>query len=436
LDEPDSLIFRSILLFALLGCSAFFSACEVAFFSLNQLQVSSLKDKKGVFGRLVFSLLSKPRELLVTIYIGNEIVNVAISALTTSIAYNALGNLGVALAIGVGTFLLLLFGEIIPKTFSFKFAETYTLIAAFPLSWFGVFVRPIQKLFVGIGEWLMKLCDLDDLNKGSDFITDEEIKTIVDIGENEGNLESQESEMIHNVIRFGETTVSEIMTPKIDMFTLRIDEKLEEILPKIMKNFYSRVPVFDVEGESISGILYTKDLNKLNETTREKFNLKGLLHDSLRIPESKKIKELLQEFKKMKRHLAIVLDEYGSLSGIVTLEDILEELVGEIDSEMRTEENPINPISLNQYRINATLTISEFNKFFQCKLPDSQYDTIGGMVFGLIGRVPRSGEIVPIQGFRFQVEKMKGSRILKLKCVSPLKDTEKTKEKALSEKQA
>lgn len=398
----------------LLGCSAFFSACEAAFFSLNPLQLTELKESRGKTGLLVHTLLQKPRELLVTIYIGNEVVNVAIAALATSITYKIFGNIGIGITIGIATFVLLLFGEVVPKTLSLRYAEIYSLIAVYPLKGFALIVRPAQKLFVKAAESLMNKLDLAPVTQENPIITGEELKTIVDMGEGEGSLETEETKMIHNVIRFGETTAGEIMTPKIEMFTLKIDESLDEILPKIIENFYSRVPIYDKEGENIPGLLFTKDLNHLKALSREKFNLKGFLHPPIFVPQSKKIKELLQQFKIMKRHMAIVLDEYGSVCGLLTLEDILEELVGEIDSEMRQDESPIMKISAAHYRLAATLTLAEFNKHFQSELPEDEFDTIGGMVFGLLGRIPRSGEAVAYENFKFVVEKMKGARILKL----------------------
>ena len=349
------------------------------------------------------------------IYIGNEVVNVAISAISTSIAYTLFGNFGISIAIGLGTFILLLFGEIIPKTLSLKYAESYTLFAAYFLTGYTIIVRPAQKLLTALSNQLINKLDLGKPSNGPEAMSDEELKTMVDLGENQGDLEEQESQLIQNVIQFGETTAEEIMTPRIEMFALEISETFEEILPKITENFYSRVPVLDEKGEEIQGILFTKDLNKL-KTSPDNFKLKNHLREPLFIPQSKNIKELLQKFKKEKRHMAIVLDEFGSVCGIVTLEDILEELVGEIDSEMRDEELPIVQVSPDQqrFRLQGTLTLAELNKYFQSELPEDRFDTIGGMVFGLFGRIPRSGESVTYKNFKFTVEKMKGARIVKL----------------------
>ena len=410
----DSLFSRSLLLIFLLLCSAFFSACEVAYFSLNSLQLNEMAEKKGRMGRIVNSLLEKPRELLITIYIGNEFVNIAVSVVVTSIAINIFGSLGVGVAIGIGTLLLLVFGDIIPKSISIKFAQPYALFSAYPLKAFAKLVQPAQKLF---SVWTERIiCSMGVLPHGlkESPITDEEFRAMVEVGEGEGVIDSDEKELIQNVIEFGETTVEEVMTPKIDMFTVNIEDSLDDILPRIIENFYSRVPVYGLEDEGILGVLFTKDLTRLKHLPREKVSLKSILHPSISVPQSKKIKEMLEEFRKLKKHMAIVLDEYGSVCGLVTLEDIIEELVGEIDSEMRQEELPLKKVNDNNYRIEGAYSLAEFNESFQSTLPENEYDTVGGYVFGLFGRIPRSGESTTIDRFKFRVEKMKGSRILSL----------------------
>ena len=372
-----------------------------------------MAGQKGRSGRLVHSLLQKPRELLITIYIGNELVNIGISVVITSITISLFGNIGLGIAIGVSTLLLLFFGEIVPKSISLKYAQSYALFAAFPLKAFANIVQPAQKLFNSWTEKIMRYFGiLTDSHKESS-ISDEEFRTMVQVGEGEGVIDSDERDLIHKAIEFGETTVGEVMTPKIDMFTVNIKDSLDIILPRIVENFYSRVPVYG-DKEEVLGILFTKDLTRLKHLPKEKVNLKSILHPAVVVPKTKMIKEMLEEFRKLKRHMAIVLDEYGSVSGLVTLEDIIEELVGEIDSEMRKDEQPLLKITGNQYRLSGSLNLSEFNDAFESNLPESDYDTVGGLVFGLFGRIPRSGESTTLENFKFRVEKMKGSRILKL----------------------
>jgi CBS domain containing-hemolysin-like protein len=378
-----------------------------------------MEEKKGRSGRLVHSLLQKPRELLITIYIGNELVNIAISVVITSITISLFGSIGVGIAIGVGTLLLLFLGEIVPKTISLKYAQPYALFAAFPLKGFANIVQPAQKLFNSWTEKIMRSMGILTHSQKESSISDEEFRAMVQVGEGEGVIDSDERDLIQKAIEFGETTVGTVMTPKIDMFTVNIKDSLDEILPRIVANFYSRVPVYGNsnggnDDEEILGILFTKDLTRLKHLPREKVNLKGILHPAVVVPKTKMIKEMLEEFRKLKRHMAIVLDEYGSVCGLVTLEDIIEELVGEIDSEMRRDEKPLFKINENQYRISGTYNLGEFNETFKSELSEEDYDTVGGLVFGLFGRIPRSGESTTVDHFKFRVEKMKGSRILNL----------------------
>ena len=409
----DIILPRSILLGILLAFSAFFAACEAAFFSLNPAQLAIIKETRGRGGQLINFLLEKPRELLITIYIGNELVNIAISALVTSIALKLFGDIGLAIAIGVGTFLILMFGEIVPKSLSLNFAEKFALFAARPLNLFYRLVFPLQKRFTRLAEIIMSGIGILPKSKNN-RISDEEFTTMVELGKDEGVIDAEESELIHNVMEFGGKTVGDVMTPKIDMFVLNANDTMEEILPKILENFYSRVPVYDEKEENIIGILLTKTLIRHRHQPKGKFNLKNIVKPLISVPESRKIKDMLQDFKKLKRHMAIVLDEFGSVSGLVTLEDILEELVGEIDSEMRQEESPITKITEKRFRLASTCSISDFNEEFNCELPNGDITTIGGFVFGLFGRVPRSGESISYDRFKFRIEKMKGARILSL----------------------
>jgi len=373
-----------------------------------------MKEKKGRSGALVNSLLAKPRELLITIYIGNELVNIAISVLITSIAIALFGDIGVGIAIGVGTFLLLIFGDIVPKSMSIKLAQSYALLAAYPLNLFYKIVHPPQQFLTKLAEKLIQKFGINPLSEMGSAITDAEFRAMVQTGVGEGEIDPEEKEMIQNIIKFSDTTVEEIMTPKIDMVTLNIEDSVDEIIPKIVENFYSRVPMYDKDQENIIGILLTKQLNQIKHLPKENINIKGMLHPPFSVPKSKKIKEMLADFKKMKRHMAIVLDEYGGVDGLVTLEDILEELVGEIDSEMRLDQTPVIKIDPDNYKLMGVYSLHDFNEYFKSNLPEDQYNTLGGLVFGLFGRVPRSGEAATHENFKFRVEKMKGPRILRL----------------------
>lgn len=408
----ESIIIRFVLLIILLICSAFFSGCEAAFFSLSGVKISNLKENNKHSGQLVASLLEDPKKLMVTIYIGNELVNVGVAALVTSVSISILGNKGIALAIGFGTFLLLFFGEITPKTFSIRHSEKFSLFASQPLKYFYTLVFPVQWIITKITEVVVSF--LGTRKTDNHVVTEEEFQTLVNVGENEGILESDEREMISNVIQFGETIAEEIMTPRVDIFSLDADNDLETVFPKIRKEMFSRIPVYEKNVDNITGVLYVKDLQQYNRKQKSNIMLKDLLHSPFIIPGSKKMHELLKEFQKNKRHMAIVLDEYGALTGLVTLEDVLEELVGEINSEMRKEDSLIIKTGDFTYSLSAMLKVEEFNKEFDAAISENDFDSVGGFVFGLFGKVPRWGESVTYEGFKFTIEKMKGLRILKI----------------------
>lgn len=408
----ESLIIRFVLLVILLICSAFFSGCEAAFFSLNRITIGNLKENNKYSGQLVASLLEDPKKLMVTIYVGNELANVGVAALITSISISFFGNKGIAMAIGFGTFLLLFLGEITPKTFSIRHAENFSIFVSRLLKFFYTLVFPVQWIITHMTEAIVAL--LGSQASDNHIITEEEFHTLVSVGENEGVLESDEKEMIHNVIRFGETTAEEVMTPRVDIFSLNADDDLETAFPKIQEKFFSRIPIYEKNTEDIIGILYAKDLQKYNRKQKSNVKLRELIHSPFLIPSSKKMHNLLKEFKDNKKHIAIVLDEYGSLAGLVTLEDVLEELVGDIKSEKRKDDSLIIKKNDSKYSLSSMLEVEEFNKEFKASLPEDEFDSIGGFVFGLFGRVPRWGESVMYDNFKFTVEKIKGPRILKI----------------------
>lgn len=409
----ESLIVRFVLLVILLICSAFFSGCEAAFFSLSQITIDNFKESKKYSRQLVASLLEDPKKLMVTIYVGNELVNVGVAALITSIFISFFGNKGIALAIGLGTFLLLFLGEITPKTYTIKHAEKFSLLVSRQLKLFYTFVYPAQWIITRITEAIVSLLESQDSNN-SRIITEEEFHTLVSVGENEGVLESDEKEMIHNVIRFGETTAGEVMTPRVDIFSLNADDNLETVFQRVQEKFFSRIPVYENSADHIVGILYIKDLQQYNRKQKSGVKLRKLLHSPFFVPSSKKMHELLKEFKDNKKHIAIVLDEYGALTGVVTLEDVLEELVGDIKSETRKDDSLIIKKNDSKYSLSSMLKVEEFNKEFQASLPEDEFDSIGGFVFGLFGRVPHWGESVTHENFKFTVDKIKGPRILNI----------------------
>ncbi len=423
----ESVIIRLIFLGVLLALSAFFAGCEAAFFSLNKIKVENLKTQKERRGELVALLLSNPRKLLTIIYVGNELVNVAAAAVVTSISIHHFGNMGVGFAIGVGTFLILAFGEITPKTLVLRHAEGYALSTAPFLKFFSVLIKPVHWILTGAANAVVKVL-VPQRKEGNGDLTEEEIKTIVKVGEGEGVIETEEKNLIHNIFEFGETTVSEIMTPKNDIFSLDVNTPIPKIILQTKKTFFARIPIYEGNKDNMIGILYMKDVLRLNISNKKELTIRQMLHPPFIIPESKKVSNLLRDFKVQKVHLAVIYDEYGGLKGIVSLEDVLEEIVGEIEGEHRKDEVPIIKKNDREYLILSGVSIHDFNKEFGSSIPDEDFHSIGGFVFSLIGRLPTRGQSVHHENFQFIVEKMKGPRILRLQLKIREKEKGTTKQ--------
>lgn len=319
------LLFRLITLAIFLTASAFFSACEAAFFSLTNVRVSTIKEKNRR-GEIVASLLEKPRKLLITIYLGNDFVNVAISAIVASVCIHIFGNRGLSVAISVGTFLLLIFGDIMPKTFAIKNNERVALFSAYPLKIFSDLISPIQTIITFIANRAILIFGgkrLDEEVK----ITEGEIRTMIDVGEDEGIIKLEEKEMIQSVFELSDTKVDDIMTPRISMFAVEVNSDLKDVISKIKSSFHSRIPVYDGNIDNIAGILYFKDLIKYTYREQVLPDMRDILRPSFIVPSAKKVNELLKEFQKKKVHMAIVIDEHNKVAGLVTMEDVLNELV-------------------------------------------------------------------------------------------------------------
>ncbi len=404
----DWLILRLILFFVLLFLSALFSGAEIALFSLSPVQVDMMREKKGAAGETVAKLLESPRKLLVTIYIGNELINVAIAAVSTILALHFFGEYGIAAAVGIGTFMLLVFGDVTPKTFAFRHAQSYSLAAAGPLLWFSKVVYPLQAGITSVTDSLVAMTG-ESTSKTS--ITEDEMKTVLEHGEDKGVIEPDEKEMILNIFELGDTTVAEVMTPRAEIFSLPLEEGPDVIARRAILSNYSRIPIYKERPDNLVGILYTRNL-LLSETSDSGGNMEKLLREPYIIPPTKKIDELLRDFRKKKIHIAIVVDEYGGLDGLVTLEDILEEVLGEDDDPEGMES--IEEIKPGFYNLPGRLPLHDFNEYFNTAYTVEDVDTVGGMVFHLFGRMPKSGESIDRDSFTFYVRKIQQSKISQL----------------------
>jgi putative hemolysin len=407
----SALLVRLLLIGILLVCSAFLSGSEAALFSLNTVQVQRLRERGGVFGRLIASMLQRPTNLIITFLMGKEIVNVALAVTATSLALILYGDGGEFLAIVATTIILLLFGEVTPKSVGVRYPEHISRLVAWPIHVFAYAVTPLR--------WtLRKLVDAamgEHVERPISLVTAHEIKTLVEISEDEGIIDQEERNLIQRVFEFGGHRVSQIMTPRTDIFALEVSEPLTTALPKIKDYRFSRIPIYEGSIDQIIGILYAKDLLPYSRHPELEVKLRDLLHPVFFVPESKRIDDLLREFQRNKVHMAIVVDEYGGVSGLVTMEDALEELVGEIVDEFDIEEILCQQIDSQTYLVSAKLPLDEFNEKLGVSIPREDADTIGGHVFHLFGKLPKRGESVSAHGLTFTIEYVKGTRILEIR---------------------
>ena len=407
----SALLVRLLLIGILLVCSAFFSGAEAALFSLNTVQVERLRERGGVVGRLIAAMLQHPTNLIITFLVGNEIVNVALAVTTTSLALLLYGEGGEYMAIVATTIILLLCGEVTPKSLAVRYPERVSRLVAWPIQAFAYVITPLR--------WgLRKLVDAvmgAHAERPISLITTEEFKTLVEISEDEGIIDQRERHLIQRVFEFAGHRVSQIMTPRTDIFALEVSEALTTALPKIKDNRFSRIPVYEGTIDQIIGILYAKDLLPYSRHPELEVKLRDLLHPVFFVPESKRIDDLLREFQRNKVHMAIVVDEYGGVSGLVTMEDALEELVGEIVDEFDIEEIMYRQIDAQTYVVSARLPLDEFNAKLGVSIPREDADTIGGHVFHLFGKLPKRGEAVSAHGLTFTIEHIKGTRILEIR---------------------
>jgi len=351
-------------------------------------------------------------KLLVTIYIGNELINVAISAIVTVLALELFGNLGVALFLGAGALTLLVFGEIIPKAFAHTHNLRWSLLAAYPLSIFMWLTTPLQIVVTFISGLLFRMAALPEARDQS-TLTEQELRTLMEESAGEGVIAESEKEMVQNVLELGDMTVSEIMTPRTDIMALEADTPLGEAWGVMSKSYYARAPVYEKQIDNIVGMLYKKDFLKLSYPPPEGITLRSLLRKPFIVPETMVIRELLREFQKRKTHIAVVFDEYGGAQGLVTMSDALESLMGE--GRPGREKEHIVRLGAGSFRVAAACELDDFREYFGAGPAHEELETIGGYVFHLFGYPPRWGESVQSHGFRFTVEKVQKHRIIELR---------------------
>lgn len=394
-----------LVLILMLTMSGFFSSAETALFSISKTKARHLAKSDSKIDKLIFQMKEDPHKLLSTILIGNNIVNVGSSALATALTIQLIPNYAVGYATGIMTLLILVFGEVFPKSLATRNNVLISRIVIYPIYFFSYFFSPLIVLLNFIPKLTGKI-------KRRPAITEEELITFVEAVEEEGEIKEEEMELIHNVFELDDTSASEIMTPRADMFVLQADEPPQ--LEEIVKSGYTRIPVIGEDIDHVVGIVNIKDLFLHFATSNEKADIRKIMMPPYFVPENKKLDTLLQQFKMRKIHMAIVIDEHGGVSGLITLEDALEELVGEIVDETDKEEPLIQSINKNEWIVFGKTEIDEVNDCLEMEIPDSdRYDTFSGYILDVTDRIPNEKDEIQIGTYRVIVKEKEGNRINK-----------------------
>ncbi|MCR5769533.1 MAG: hemolysin family protein [Lachnospiraceae bacterium] len=415
--EPGDVL-RLIILFILILLSAFFSSAETAFMSVNKIKLRSEADDGSKRAALILKLLDNSTKLLSTILVGNNLVNIVASSLTTTLMIKLFGSTAVGIATGLLTLVILIFGEITPKTLATRKAERFAAVYA-PLFRFLMFVMtPVTFLVTKLANGVLFICGVDPDGK-NEQVTEDELLTYVDVSHEDGVLETDEREMINNVIDFGDTLVKDVMVPSINMKCVPDNIGYDELIKAFREDEYSRMPVYNKTIDNIVGVIWAKDiLLKYDPSFEEPFDIKALMREPYFTYDHKHTRELMSVMREEYKSMAIVLDEYNTTAGLITIEDLIEEIVGEIRDEYDLDEvDSITALPDNTYEVQGQTIIEDVNDEFGLNIESDDYGTIAGHVIHLLGHIPAVGESVTEDGVTYIVTNVDKNRVDSIKII-------------------
>ena len=387
LDSGDSTGIQLAAVLILLMLSAFFSSAETALTTVNKMRVRTLAEGGDKRAAMVAAVIEDPAKMLSTILIGNNIVNLSASSLMTTLTLRVFGNAAVGVATGVLTLLILVFGEITPKTMSTLYAEKISFAYAGVIHVLMVVLTPVIFIVNKLSMAVLFLLRVDP-NKKQDPITEDELRTIVEVSHEEGVIESEEKKMINNVFDFGDAVAKDVMVPRIDMVMVDVNATFDELMELFQNERFTRIPVYEENTDNVIGIVNMKDFILFDHEKEKNFSIRDYLRQPLYTDEYKKTAELMLEMRKTFNNIVIVLDEYGATAGLITLEDMLEEIVGEIRDEYdQDEEDDVKEVAPDEYLVNGSAKLDDLNDRLGLELESEDYDSIGGLVIGLLDRM-------------------------------------------------
>ena len=404
-----------ILLVLLVLMSAFFSSSETAIINMSKIRLKHLVKEKVKNADKLEKLYEDSNKLIGAILIGNNIVNVATSSIATIITTSRFSNAGLGISVGLTTLVILIFGEITPKNLALKNSESISLFVA-PIILFLVRIfTPILFILNNISNLLSALLGQRNDDK-KPTITQDELKTIVDVSNQEGVLETDETEMIQNIFEFKDLTVDDIMIQRMDIVAISADMSYDEIIDVFKNRQLSRLPIYEDTIDDIIGVLYAKDLF-FTEQSKEDFDIKAVMREPVFVNEFVKISDFFKKMQQVKTHIAIVLDEYGGVAGIVTMEDLVESIVGDIYDEYDQQDEEVRKLKENIYVINGNSKLTEIQELLQVELVSKDYESLGGYLMDKMGKIPTQGDIYEDENFKFVISSMDKNRINKVKVI-------------------
>ena len=416
--DPSAAI-QIVVLLILLGLSAFFSSAETALTTVNRIRMRSLADEGDKRAKMVLKITDNSGRMLSAILIGNNIVNLSASSLTTTIAITFGAPMAVAIATGIITVLILIFGEITPKTVATINSDKLSLVYAYPIHFIMTIVTPISIVINMLARVIFFILRVDP-NAKPDAITEEELRTIVDVSHESGVLEEEEREMIKNVFDLGDAKAKDVMVPRVNVIFADVDSTYKELIELFREHKFTRLPVYEETTDNVIGTINMKDL-LLYDNTAE-FQIREFLRDAYFTYEHKNISELLVEMREASYNIAIVLDEYGETAGLITLEDILEEIVGEIHDEYDEyeEDELLTCINDFEYILEGSISLDDLDDRLELELESEEYDSLGGFIIEHLDRHPEVGdEIVTESGLRLVVDSLDKNRVEKVHIYIP-----------------
>lgn len=410
MDSGDAI--QLIILVVLLALSAFFSSSETALTTVNKIRMRTLADAGDKRAAYVLRVIENPGKMLSAILIGNNVVNLYASSLSTVLATEIWGNEIVGLATGVLTLLILIFGEITPKTMATIRAETLALRVSAIIYVLMFLLTPVIAFVNYLSFLVLRLLRIDPKKRG-ESITEDELRTIVEVSHEEGVIETEEKKMINNVFDFGDAVARDVMVPRIDMSFVDVNSTYDELMDIFRAEKYTRFPVYEETTDNVIGVLNIKDV--FLRGGEDDFSVRHYLRQPLYTYEFKKVSELMMEMRQTDINIIIVLDEYGATAGLITQEDILEEIVGEIRDEYDgDEEESVRQISPREYVVEGSMKLDDLNDRLELHLESEDYDSIGGIIIGLLDHLPEEGEDVVVDNVRLVVEHVEKNRIDKI----------------------